>query len=120
MAGATTGWALSWAVCPICSSAACASSSLVTPGSSTRMRFSPWRDQGRLGDAEGVDAAAQHLDGLVDVGRGGLGRLGVIGLEHELRAAAQVEAEVGLDAQRDGEHTRQEAEDEEEANEGTA
>ncbi len=77
-------------------------------------------DQGRLGDAEGVHAAAQHLDGLVDVAGGGLGRLGVVGLEDELRATAQVEAQVGLDAQRDRGTPRQETEDEEEAKNGTA
>ena len=40
---ASTSWMVSLAVVPIFSSASCASSSLVTPGSSTRIRFSPWR-----------------------------------------------------------------------------
>ena len=76
--------------------------------------------QGRLGHTEGVHAPAQHLDGLVDVGRGRLDRSGVLGLEDELRTTAQVEAEVGLDAQRQREAPAQETEDEEEAYEGTA
>ena len=45
-------------------------------------------DQRGLGDTEGVDAAAEHLEGLVDVLRAGGGLLGALGLEDELRAAA--------------------------------
>ena len=40
---ASTSWMVSLAVWPILSSASCASSSLATPGSSTRILSSPWR-----------------------------------------------------------------------------
>ena len=107
---AMTSWMVSLAVLPIRSSASWASSSLVTPGSSTRIRFSPWRTSVGLGDTEGVDAAAQHLEGLVDVLGVGGRLLGALGLEDELRAAAEVEAEVGLDVDGERQAPDQEAE----------
>ena len=73
-------------------------------------------DEGRLGDAEGVDAATQDLEGLVDVLRRGGRLLGALGLEDELGAALEVEAEVGLDVDRQRQAPDQEAEHEEEAN----
>ena len=76
-------------------------------------------DQRGLGDTEGVDAAAEHLERLVDVLRAGRRLLGALGLEDELRAAAEVEAEVGLDVDRERHAPGQEAEDEEEADPDT-
>ena len=67
-----------------------------------------------LGDAEGVDTAAEHLQGLVDVLRVGRGLLGAFGLEDELRAALEVETQVGLDVDRQSQAPDQEAEHEEE------
>jgi hypothetical protein len=48
-----------------------------------------------LGHAERVDPAAQHLDRPVGRLLPGLHGRGVLGLEHDLGAAAQVEAEAG-------------------------
>ncbi len=50
---------------------------------------------GGLRDAERVDAAAQYLHGAVGGRRVGLDGGGVAGFQHDLGAAAQVEAEAG-------------------------
>jgi hypothetical protein len=49
-----------------------------------------------LGDAKGVNPLAQHLQNAVGYGGvSGDGR-GVPGLQHNLRAATQIQAETGL------------------------
>ena len=126
LAGLASGWAVpitSWmvslAVLPMRSSASCASSSLVTPGSSTRIRFSPWRTS--------VDSATprastrpRSTSRVLSTFSALAGRLlGALGLEDELRAAAEVEAQVGLDVDGERHAPDQEAEDEEEADPDT-
>ena len=73
-----------------------------------------------LGDTDGVDPAAEDLDRAVD----GLGvRLdvtGVLRLEHDLRPAAEVEAEAWLLVQREGDTADEQTKDEQETDEGTA
>ena len=69
-----------------------------------------------LGDTEGVDAAAEHLQGLVDVLRARGRLLGALGLEHELRTAPEIETQVRLDVERERRAPGQEAEHEDEAN----
>ena len=76
--------------------------------------------QRRLGDTEGVDAAAEHLDGPVDGSALALTSAGVLGLEDELGAAAEVQAEAWLLVQREGDTADEQAEDEQETDEGTA
>jgi hypothetical protein len=76
-------------------------------------------DERGLGDTEGVHAAAEHLEGLVDVLRGGRGLLGALGLEDELRTAAKVETQVGLDVESERSAPGQQAEHEDEANPDT-
>ena len=76
-------------------------------------------DQGGLGDTEGVHAAAQDLEGLVDVLGVGRRLLGALRLEDELRAAPEVEAQVGLDVDRQRRAPGQEAEHEDEADPDT-
>ena len=111
---ATTSWMVSLAVVPMRSSAFCASASLVTPGSSTRMRFSPWRTS--------VDSATPRASTrprstwrVLSTFSALAGRLlGALRLEDELRAALEVETEVGLDVDRQRQAPDQEAEHEEE------
>ncbi len=65
-------------------------------------------DKGGFGDAERVDAAAQHLQGAVGGRAVGVGGGGGPGLEHDLGAAPQVESEADRhgdgDVQRYGDH----------------
>ena len=72
-----------------------------------------------LGDAEGVDAAAEHLEGLVDV----LGLAGVCSVPSASKTNCapprEVEAQVGLDVDRERRAPGQEAEDEDEADPDT-
>ena len=56
--------------------------------------------QGRLGDPERVDPAAQHLQRAVGGLGVGLDAGGVPGLQHDLGAAPQVEAEPGGQGER--------------------
>jgi hypothetical protein len=50
--------------------------------------------EGGFGDAESVDTAAQHLQGAVGGFAVGVSGGGRAGLQHDLRAAAQIETEV--------------------------
>ena len=74
----------------------------------------------RLGDTERVDAAAEDLDRAVDGLGVGLDVAGVLGLQHDLGAAAQVQAEAWLLVHREGDTAGEEAEHEQETDEGTA
>ena len=57
------------------------------------MRRSPDAGEGGLGDAEGVDAAAQHLQCAVGGLAVGLHTGAVLGLQDDLGAALEIEAE---------------------------
>ena len=108
---ATTWWKPSWAVWPITSAASRGS---CTPGSSTMIRRSPAR--ARVGSAtpERVDASAQHLERPVGGLAVGLHALGVLGLEHDLGAALEVEPE----PRGEGERGEQGEADDDEGGEG--
>ena len=114
-----TSWIVSLAVVPMRSSASCASSSLVDARQLDEDAVLALAHERGLGDTEGVHATAQHLEGLVDVLRVGRGLLGALRLEDELRAALEVETEVGLDVDRQRQAPAQEAEHEEEADPDT-
>ncbi len=77
-------------------------------------------DQRGLGDTEGIDTTAQDFDGLVDVLGRRLGRFRPLGLEDELRATTEIEAQIGLRGQREGQAPAEKTEDEEKTNEGAA
>ncbi len=81
-----TGRNSSWAVWPTTWSAR---SRFSTPGSDT-MIDSPWRVISGSATPEGVDPVADDLDGLVEDALGNL----LPGLEHDGRAALEVEAQL--------------------------
>lgn len=57
--------------------------------------------EGGFGDAQCVDAAAQHLQGAVGGFAVGVSGGGGAGLQHDLRAATQIESEVDGDGEGD-------------------
>jgi hypothetical protein len=73
-----------------------------------------------LGDTDGVDAATEDLDRTVDGLGVGLHVPGVLGLQHDLGAPTQVQAEAGLLVQPEGDTADEQAENEQETDEGTA
>ena len=74
---------------------------------------------GRLGDTEGVDAALEDVDGLVDVLGVGRRLLGALRLEDELRPTPEVEPELRLLVEGQGQAPAEKAEHEEEPDEDT-
>ena len=111
---ATTSWIVSLAVVPMRSSAVLRLGVAGDTGQLDEDAVLALAHERGLRDAEGVHAAAQHLEGLVDVLRVGRGLLRALRLEDELRAALEVETEVGLDVDRQRQAPDQEAEHEEE------
>ena len=85
------GGSVSWAVRPMTSAASRGS---CTPGQLDDDPPLAGAGEGRLGHAEGVDPAAQHLQRAVGRLGVGLDGRGVLGLEDDLGAAAQVEPEL--------------------------
>ena len=65
------------------------------PGIETTMLLAALGGDLGLGDAVGVDALADDVDGPVDLALADRLGAGELGLEHELRAALEVEAEAG-------------------------